>query len=89
VTVLPVEQAILGTKVQIRIVENNPNRNRAQLAVALRLPQFFIERTIDPTLAGLYLRSDGELVILHRQSLAAFLDHFADGNTPEDGRCDC
>lgn len=42
-----------------------------------------------PVVLALYLRGNGELVILLRQALAVLLDDFTDGNPSEYGRGDC
>lgn len=77
-----VEQAVVRPKVQVRLVEQQPDRNTAQLAV-LAIAQLLIEWMQQPAVAALYLGGKGELIIFLRQTFAVFLDDLADGNTPE------
>ena len=77
-----VEQAEVRTKVEVCFVEQQADRNAAQLAV-LTIAQFFVEWMQQPAVTALDLRRDGELIVLLWQALAVFLDDLADGNAPE------
>src|SRR5690606_30438190 len=84
---LPVEQGVVGPKIQFRFVEQQAHWNAAQLVV-LALAQLVIEWVQQPAVLALYLGGDGELVILLRQALAVLLDDLADGDASEHRRCD-
>ncbi|MNO82748.1 hypothetical protein D3C76_740320 [compost metagenome] len=79
---LPIKQGVVGTKVQLRLVEQQAYRNAAQLVV-LTLTQPIVERVQQPAVLALYLGGDGELVILFWQTLAVLLDDLTDGDAPE------
>ena len=84
---ITVEQAVVGTKVQIRLVEQQADRDAPDLA-ALSLAQLLVEGMQQPAVPPLHLRGDGELIVLLRQTLAVLLDDLADGNPTEYPRGD-
>lgn len=84
---LAIEEMVGGAEVESRFVEEQADRNTAQLA-ALPLAELLIQGMGQPAFLALNLRRDGELVVLLRQALAGFLDDLTDGDPPEQGRRD-
>src|SRR3546814_6868266 len=72
-----VEQRVVRTQVQCRVVEHEMHRNRPELAACF-FAERFVHRMQHPTIPVLHLAGQGELVILLRQALAIAFDHAAD-----------
>src|SRR5690606_15734781 len=72
-----VEKRVVRTQIERRIVKQQPNRDRTQLAARF-LTQGFIQGVENPALTVLDLAGQGELVVFLRQALAVSFDHAAD-----------
>jgi hypothetical protein len=79
-----IEQAVVRTEVELWVIEQQPNRDAAQLA-RRACTQGLIERVVDPAVPTLDLAGESELVVLIGQSLAVLLDDPANRNAPDDG----
>lgn len=84
-TGIAIEQRVLSPKVQAWVVEEKPDRNRAQLTGG-GFAQRLVERMQDPLSSLLHLGCDCERVVFLGQSLAVLLYNSANRYTADNGR---